>query len=501
MNPDYNADPYELWAEYDDSDTTFERRIEILFNFALFSNRAHSHARELLYIETAIEMGKQRNLTEHLTMLASFKIRILNDLRRYREALDLAIETEATLQPIALEYEELNLRSGILLNKANALRLLKRYAEAIHIYDQYIDVQEMQGNETYSAWAHEHKAMCFIEIEDFDAVHTSATQARQIYLRHDKPVDVADVDVLLGRVLLAKKQTKLAIKLLKEARDAQRALRGSSSLRAKLYLGLAYVDDGQVEKAEKWLSKAIDAGKNSYSGDYEIFYEASMALADLYDALLRVPEARSTRNEAQAVIDRLSASDNNAFSADDIDYLLQNGDADTAKALAETNILQAAETGDINEYWQAQYLTVRASAQKRDFEAVVAKFDSLNKASLDARDEIVIEFKNLCSYALFKLGRLDEAFEVNAQVLADSRLEPKLQEAAYAKENLAKFLKSIKQTTKANKSLKEAVQLNLQVGNMPRAFELLEEIGKREPRKPKSKQQNEKESPDQPDSY
>ena len=343
--------------------------------------------------------------------------------------------------------------------------------------------------------------MCFIEIEDFDAVHTSATQARQIYLRHDKPVDVADVDVLLGRVLLAKKQTKLAIKLLKEARDAQRALRGSSSLRAKLYLGLAYVDDGQVEKAEKWLSKAIDAGKNSYSGDYEIFYEASMALADLYDALLRVPEARSTRNEAQAVINRLSASDNNAFSAYDIDYLLQNGDADTAKALAETNLLQAAETGDINEYWQAQYLTVRASAQKRDFEAVVAKFDSLNKASLDARDEIVIEFKNLCSYALFKLGRLDEAFEVNAQVLADSRLEPKLQEAAYAKENLAKFLKSIKQTTKANKSLKEAVQLNLQVGNMPRAFELLEEIGKREPRKPKSKQQNEKESPDQPDSY
>ena len=425
----------------------------------------------------------------------------MNDLRRYQEALDLAIETEATLQPIALEFEELNLRGGILLNKANTLRLLKRYAEAIHVYDQYIDVQEMQGNETYSAWAHEHKAMCFIEIEDFDAVHTSATQARQIYLRHDKPVDVADVDVLLGRVLLAKKQTKLAIKLLKEARDAQRALRGSSSLRAKLYLGLAYVDDGQVEKAEKWLSKAIDAGKNSYSGDYEIFYEASMALADLYDALLRVPEARSTRNEAQAVIDRLSASDNNAFSADDIDYLLQNGDADTAKALAETNILQAAETGDINEYWQAQYLTVRASAQKRDFEAVVAKFDSLNKASLDARDEIVIEFKNLCSYALFKLGRLDEAFEVNAQVLADSRLEPKLQEAAYAKENLAKFLKSIKQTTKANKSLKEAVQLNLQVGNMPRAFELLEEIGKREPRKPKSKQQNEKQSPDQPDSY
>ena len=226
-----------------------------------------------------------------------------------------------------------------------------------------------------------------------------------------------------------------------------------------------------------------------------------MALADVLDKLQRGPEAMAKRNQATAVISRLKGAQPNQFSSEDIDYLLKKGDTETAEAMVDTNVLQAAEAGDINEYFKSQYLKLRTYSLKHEFKQAVALYESLSKPSLDSRDDIVIEFKNLVTYALFKVGRVENAIELNAEIFADSRLEGKIQEAAYAKENLAKCYRAINKIAKSNKCLKEAAQLNLQAGNHARAVELIERIGEPAPRKPKQKKQDEKDSPNAPESY
>ena len=501
MNPDYHADPDDLWHEYNNKMTTFERRMQILFTFAWIANQVGEQPKELFYIENAIEMGKQHKIKDGMISLVCHQARILTEMNRLEELLDILVDFEKTLPVVALDHAELDGLGAILMHKANTLRSLKRHAEAVRAYREYTEVQERLGNDTFVAWSIEFTAMSLIELEDYDQAEIEAHKAREIYLRHDRPKDVADLDALLGRVMLSRNQPKLAIKLLKEARDAQRGMRGSSATRTKLFLGLAYAADGNLEKAEKYLGKAANAGRSNYGPDYDIYFEASMALADVLDKLQRGDEATAKRNQATAVVSRLSGADQSPFSSADIDYLLNHGDADTAQAMVDTNVMQAAEAGDIDEYFKAQYLKLRTCSLKRDFEGAVALYESLSKPSLDARDDIVIEFKNLVTYALLKVGRVDDAFKLIEEIFADSRLAGKIQEAAYAKENLAKCHKAVKKTAKANKCFKEAAQLNLQAGNQKRAGELLDRIGEREPRKPKPQNQNEKNSPDEPESY
>ena len=501
MNPDFHADIDELWHEYNNKMTSFERRVQILFTLAYNANQANDPAKELFYIDNAIDMSKHHNITDGMVSLVCHKARILTEADRLDEVLELLTDYEATLPPVALDHSELDTLGAILMYRANTLRALKRHAEALRAYRDYTEVQERLGNDTYAAWSIEFSAMSLIELEDFDQAEIEAHKAREIYLRHDRPKDVADLDALLGRVMLARKQPKLAIKLLKEARDAQRAMRGSSTTRTKLYLGLAYAADGNLEQAEKYLNKAANAGRSNYGPDYDIYFEASMALADVLDKLQRGDEATAKRNQATAVVSRLKGAQPNQFSSQDIDYLLKKGDTETAEAMVDNNVLQAAEAGDINEYFKSQYLKLRTFSLKHDFEGAVALYESLSKPSLDSRDDIVIEFKNLVTYALFRVGRVENAMELNAEIFADSRLEGKIQEAAYAKENLAKCYRAINKIARSNKCLKEAAQLNLQAGNHARAVELIERIGEPAPRKPKQKKQDEKDSPNAPESY
>lgn len=473
MTPDWHADEDELLSEFNDPNTPWGRKVHILFTLAYKANQKGELGQELTYLESALEIAKTHTLISEQVQLRTTLARVmLNTQGNPKLALEYAVEAEGMLPDFTIDPVELEQKSAVTQIKGKILMAFDRYSEAVFVYKTHVEINLLLQNDRLTAIGYEKLAICYVELAEYDEAMICIEKARDLYLEYAMPADVCDVDRIEARIMLAKNQPKAARDMLISVRDAERVLNDGSRSETKLWLGIAFIGTQEFERAERYLQRVRKGAYKPWQREFKIAFLASEALAKLLTQLGRDAEAKSIMAQARAVDSRLPKAnpDNRPFK--EVDILLEHNQFDAALIAAGELEIQKCEEGDIAGRWLANFAKVRCYRAKEDSMAIVSLWDSLTHASLEFQDEIVVQMKNMVSHALYKVGRFDEALEINDQLLADYRLSQSIQEKAYAHENRFRFLKAQKKSLAAKKWMDSAIEKNLEAGNIDRALKL-----------------------------
>jgi len=139
---------------------------------------------------------------------------------------------------------------------------------------------------------------------------------------------------------------------------------------------------------------------------------------------------------------------------------------------------EASEAGDLRAHYVAVKAVIDTLWKKKDYEGVVAAWDELSPQALNYYDDLVIPVKNFVTHALLKVGRIEEAKELNLEVRNDFRLAQDQQQTNYANENAARIYKALKLYAKANQFKERSLQGYIELGDNARALEVMKYFGK-----------------------
>ena len=473
MTPEWHADEGELLSEFNDPNTPWDRRAHILLTLAYKANSRGEIGDELTYLQSGLDIA-----LEHKLILWQIHFRItlarvmLNTQGNPKVALEYALEAEAMLPDFTLDKDQLEKKAALANVMGKILVAFDRYPEAVFQYKMQAELNELLHLDRGVATGYEKAAECLIEIGELDQAEELLEKARALYLEYAMPGDICDVDRLQARIMLSRGMGKPARDLLLSVRNAERALNDGSRTETKLWLGIAFIETEEFERAERYLQRVRKGAYKPWQREFRIAKLASEALAKLLNQLGIDSEARSILAQAMAVDSRLPkiGEDNKPFI--EIENLLESNQPAAALIVAGELIMKKCEEGDIAGRWKANFAAIQCYRQSEDFLAIATLWDTLTHASLEFQDEIVIQLKNIVSHALYKVGRYDEAIEINDRLLADYRLGQSIQEKAYAYENRFRFLKAQKKSVEAKKWIDSAIEKNMEAGNIDRALML-----------------------------
>lgn len=474
MTPEWHADEDDLWREFNDPNTTWDRRASILLTLAYKANSRGEIGLELTYLQSGLDIA-----LEHKLVLCQIHFRItlarvmLNTQGNPQAALDYALEAEAVLPEFTLDHDELEKKAALANVMGKIMVAFDRLAEATYQYKLQAELNEILKVDRGVATGWEKAAECLVEMGELEQAEHFAEKAKAIYLEYAMPGDICDVDRILARVMLARGMAKPARDLLISVRNAERALNDGSRTETKLWLGISFIATGEFERAERYLQRVRKGAYKPWQREFKIAKQASEALANLLFQMGRDSEARSVLAQSEAVDSRLPklGPDNRPFQ--EIQNLLESNQADAALIAAGELVVLKCEEGDIAGRWQAHLAEINCYRLQEDSMAIVTLWDSLSHTSLDFQDQIVIPLKNMVSHALYKVDRLEEASALNEAVLSDFRLAENIQEKAYAQENKARILKALKKNAQAKKWADSAIENNILIGNNNRALNIL----------------------------
>ena len=475
MTPEYGAEAVDLWEEFNNPKTSWPRKIHILYTLAYQANSVMDYDNEYTYLASALEIAKEQKLAKEGIELRLTLARVLNNtLDEPQRALEIANEAEALLPEFTVDVEELTNKAALTQIKGKIFVVLERYHEAIYQWNAHAELSTLINSQPGVAYGYEQLARCYIEIHELEQAKKYAELARVIYRENARVGDVCDVDRVLARVLLERGHAKKAALVLKGIRRAERLVNGRSSDETKLWLAVALSASQDYDQAEKVFRRIIKDSLNSRKAEFKIGLLAARYLSFMLGELGRTEERDELWESIREVESRLPNFDQ----ADDqvrraeINTLLVGGHVDEALMAAGEFTVDKSEKGEIDGRWVGIFDTLRCHRERNDAEAIVIVWDSISHSSLEFQDDLVIPLKNMVSHALAVIGRIEEAVELNNQVLADYRLDQSLQEKAYAHENKARFLKTLKKSLAAKKWIDLAIEENMEAGNINRALML-----------------------------
>lgn len=473
MTPEWHADEEDLLREFNNPHTSWNRKAHILLTLAYKASNKRKIGLELIYLESGLQLSIEHKLIPEQTQFRITLARVMfNVQENLPKAEEYALEAEAMLPDFSIDHDVLEQKAHLSNILGKIYFATERYAEAFHQFKNQVDLNIILKEDRGVATGYEKAAESLVELGEIEEAEEYANQAREIYVEHESLTDICDVDRILARIMLGKNMPKPAAELLTSVRDAERVLHDGTRPQTKLWLGIALIGCGDYPKAERLL-KQVRNSSYKWDREFKIAKLASEALAGLLFQLGRDAEARKILSQANAMTRLLTKEVDNDGPFREIDNLLVSDQKEAALIAAGELVRQKCGEGDISGRWRAQLKEIICHRDKKDSKAIVELWDSLSTSGLDFQDDIVIQFKNIVSHALYKVGRLAEASDLNSAVLNDYRLEANIQEKAYAQENKARFLKAEKKIAQAKKWADSAVENNILIGNNDRALKIL----------------------------
>ncbi|MFM2277723.1 MAG: hypothetical protein RIT12_1119, partial [Actinomycetota bacterium] len=225
------------------------------------------------------------------------------------------------------------------------------------------------------------------------------------------------------------------------------------------------------EQAVAHYRQALKLATKKPTRDYKELVKNNLGLADALDALGKTKEAEEARFDAKSVDSRLKNPqfDDGAKALEEVQKLRQEGEYALALQSATEIIQASSEAGDISLRLRGECEKIFTLFLKEDYEGVVSTWDEMPQATLEFHDDLVIKIKNMVCHSQYKLGRVQEAAELNNQVLSDIRLEQSKQEQAYAYENKVEIESD---PNEKSKLVSYAIETNLEAQNIDRALKI-----------------------------
>ena len=479
MSHEMFEDPNQLWDEFNDPETPLLEKASILHRLARNASLHKKYKEERTLLESSIEILTSLPASEEVTSMLILHKRILASTLCYNfEENDKAVEILDSIEPLLntelMTADSLRTAQEYYTDRGFLMGSARRYEDAVLAFQEAQKLAHNLGDDLRLPWILEFLALSYLEAGMFENVEETAKQSRELYLNSDRTSDVLDVDRIIARVWLATGKAIQARKLLLEVRDGERALRGTSALRTKLYLGLAEFACGDLQKSEKLLLKTRRLNYGSNSGNYEIAFEAGLKLIEIYESTNRKNLAAQIRAEDQAINSRVKGYDDTEDKAREAEEMFNQGEIDLALQLNSEVIQKHSDSGDIQGRLKAIYNRMRYLSAKDRYEEVVEIWNNLNEQSVDVQDEIALQTKNLATHALHKSGFIKEALKLFKRGSSDHRIESSAQERAYAYENRARIELDKNHKGAATRYFNDAINTYLKAGNTARALKVSE---------------------------
>jgi len=483
-------DPNELWETFNNPETSMLEKAFILFRLARSASMRKNFKEEKLLLESSIDILEALPVSDEVTASIVYHKRMLASTLCYNfeyndQAVAVLDSAEKLLRPELMTEDKLREAQEYYTDRGFIMGSSRMYEGAVLAFQQAEKFASDLSDEIRLPWIQEFLALSYLEAGMLEEAEATANRARAYYLESDRTVDVVDVDAIIGRIWLKAGKAIQARNLLIEVRNAERALRGTSSVRNKMHLGFAELACGEVAKAEKLLLKVRRLNYNSKSGNYEFAFEAGAKLVEIYEASNRKHLADQIRAEDQAVNSRVKGYDDTNDKTNEAEEHYNAGEIDLALIVNSEDIQKRSDLGDIKGRQKAICNRMKYLSAKDDYESVVVLWNQLSEESIDVQEEFALPIKNFAMHALHKTGRVKEALKLFKKLDSDSRLEYSAQERAYAYENRARIELDKNHKGAATRYFNDAINTHLKAGNTARALKVSEivlEITKTKPK-------------------
>lgn len=482
MNFNFGDNSDDLWNEFNDSNTPWERKCELLFELARLESRGGSWKIELEFLRNAIDIAEKHDFKkkyfEYLNILSA---RALNGKEDFELALSAADEVLAALPGFQAEIDAMEWVSTAHCNRGRALMGLSRFDEAIPELKAGLDYAELINDLPETAHTNLGLMRCYIEVERLDLAKLHGSAAREIYRDRSQLSNLCETDRLLARILMLEGNPVRAKDQLREVRALEQRLFQASHPETKIFLGLVFMDLGQYERAEKLFDRVVSKSVQGWFIELRLAVKALGYLCIALEAQGKVAEAARAELERVALINRLPGerAKETEHTLKEIQGLRKSGKNDLAKIKCHEWLAEVDKTGDIQLHWTAVHETAITLRNDKDYLGVLDLWEAKSLNGLDFQDHIVISFKNIVTHALQKSGRYEEAIALNKQVLNDSRTSLDPVQRGYALENAARIHIDLDKTKVANKYKEQTLVQYLSQGMNDRALELIEYFKKR----------------------
>ncbi|MFM8927813.1 MAG: hypothetical protein ACKOFA_06445 [Rhodoluna sp.] len=481
----HGPDEDELWIEFGDGKTTWERKVEILVSLAALQAHKQNWSKEIRLLETAADMATEHNIKLESyrinNIIAARQLRFKGDAEEAIRRADIVLNAEPNFVP---DEEIIKFINQAYCRKGSALIMLKRYAEAVHVFKIVNEYGDMLDDGSEVAHANTALMRCYIELDEIEKAKQAGAIAKELYQDNSRIMELLEVDRLFAKIALLEGNYSRAKIALKEVRLLEQRLNHSSDVETKLLLGRVHLELEEFEKAERVLKRAYDTCVNGWSMDFANGLEAGLYLVECLAAQEKMDEANRIAAECKALAKRAPGVKQEDLDSqyEEVGDLLVAGKPELA-VLASKNLMDnASEKGNIRARWVAFDGMLRGYWQRDDFQSMLELWDTTKRESLDFQDDLVVPIKNMITHALQKMGRTGEALALNNEVLADSRVGNNPMELLYAKENAARINKELANHKQALKLKDETVKQYLELGCPDRALGLIEYFDKRKKR-------------------
>jgi tetratricopeptide (TPR) repeat protein len=480
FNFDDNSD--DLWNEFNNPKTPWERKVDILYNLAGLEARENNTTQEIIYLRNAVDMAEAHNLREqrfkYLNILSS---RAMHGKSDFNMALDAANEVLEALPGFNVEIDVMEWVGTAYCNKGRALMELKRFDEALPVLRAALDYAELINDLPETAHTNLGLMRCCIEVGDLEEAKKYGTVAKEIYQDRSQLYSVCEADRLFARINILEGNAIRAKNELSEIRALEQRMFHSSHWETKIYLGIAHMELGQFDRAERLFDKLFDRNLQPWSKDFSVALQAAEHLIKALRGQDKNEEAARVELQRTALAKRVpgAKADDLQRRQQEISELRANGLLDEAEMASLDFLAEANNAGLIEQRWLAICETALTLRKKKDYAGIVKIWDEQPREGLDYQDEIVIRFKNVVTHALRKEGRYEEALALNEEVRKDARTTQDFIQQTYALDNAARLNLDLHKTKAANKLKEQTLENYISRGMNDSALKLIEYFKKK----------------------
>jgi tetratricopeptide (TPR) repeat protein len=471
MNIDFNTPEDELWEEFNDPSTTPARRVEILYSFGYRESWKLTFKEPMKYWMPALEMARENQLVREWVEVTEVITReYITTLHEYELAIEMANEGLGLIPELAFDQEDRNSQAHLTWGKAVAYDNLEKYPEALVLFNLGSKMYANVGNDILSNILASASAFIHTQLDEHDEAARILPDIREFFIQKEDLARVAYCDLISAIVMMHKGQYQEALELALEVKSVEKQVNKLDSGTMR-WVAKAYYYTQDYEEAVAHYRQAIKMASKKPERDYKDVVKANLGLAEVFEAQGKTREAAAARFDAKVMDKRLKKPrlTNSANALKEVAHLRSKGEYDLANQRIAELVQESSEAGDISLRLRAECEYIITNFFKEDYEGVANTWEAMPRATLELHDELVIKIKNMVCHSLAKLGRVQEAADLNNQVLSDFRVAQNKQEQAYAFENRVEIESD---PNEKKKHISYAIETNLEAQNPDRALKI-----------------------------
>jgi tetratricopeptide (TPR) repeat protein len=423
------------------------------------------------YWMPALEMARENQLVREWVEVTEVITReYITNQHEYELAIEMANEGLGLIPELAFDLEDRVSQAHLTWGKAVAYDNLEKYPEALAFFNLGSRMYANVGNDVLANVLASASAFIHTQLDEHDEAENMLPAIREFFIQKEDLARVAYCDLISAIVMMHKGQYQEALELALEVKSVEKQVNklDSGTLR---WVAKAYFYTENYEEAVAHYRQAIKMASKKPDRDYKDVVKATLGLAEVFAAQGKTKEAAAARFDAKVMDKRLKKPrlTNSAKAIKEVEQLRAKGEYDLAIQLTAELVQESSEAGDISLRLRAECEHIITNFLKEDYEGVANTWEAMPRATLELHDELVIKIKNMVCHSLAKLGRVQEASDLNNQVLSDIRLEQSKQEQAYAYENKVEIESD---PNEKSKLVSYAIETNLEAQNIDRALKI-----------------------------